>query len=85
MVTTLLLTVHTLRNIHSNARENIIRTREKRKASYFFVAHSVYIYIYIYIYIYRVGLAHPVCVCVYMYIYIYIHIQNGPRKSSPGP
>jgi hypothetical protein len=27
------------------------RTRAKRKAGYFFVAHSVYIYIYIYIYI----------------------------------
>ena len=34
----------TLRNIHTNARENITRTRAKRKASYFFVAHSVHRY-----------------------------------------
>jgi len=32
---------NTLRNIHINATENITRTRAKRKAGYFFVAHSV--------------------------------------------
>jgi len=32
---------NTLASIHTNARENIIRTREKRKAGYFFVAHPV--------------------------------------------
>jgi hypothetical protein len=33
---------NTLSNIHTNARENTTRTRAKRKAGYFFVAHSVY-------------------------------------------
>ena len=33
--------LHTLRNIHTNARENITRTRAKRKAGYFFVPHFV--------------------------------------------
>ena len=33
---------NTLRNIRTNARENITRTRAKRKAGYFFVARSVY-------------------------------------------
>jgi len=77
MVTTLLLTVHTLRNIHSNARENIIRTREKRKASYFFVAHSVYIYIF-------TEWAWPTLyVCVYICIYIYIYIYRmGHEKVA---
>ena len=44
MVTARLLTncSNTLRNIHTNARENITRTRAKRKAGYFFVAHSVH-------------------------------------------
>jgi len=44
MVTARLFTncSNTLRNIHTNARENIRRTRAKRKAGYFFVAHSVY-------------------------------------------
>jgi len=44
MVTARLLTncSNTLRNIHNNARENSTRTRAKRKAGYFFVAHSVY-------------------------------------------
>jgi len=43
MVTARLLTncSNTLRNIHINARENITRTRAKRKAGYFFVAHTV--------------------------------------------
>jgi len=43
MVTARLLTncSNTLRNVHTNARENITRTREKRKAGYFFLAHSV--------------------------------------------
>jgi len=43
MVTARLLTncSNTLRNIQSNARENISWTRAKRKAGYFFVAHSV--------------------------------------------
>ena len=31
----------TLRNIHTNAGENVTKTRAKRKAGYFFVAHSV--------------------------------------------
>jgi len=45
MVTARLLTncSNTLRNIHTNARDNITRTRAKRKAGYFFVAHSSYI------------------------------------------
>ena len=44
MATARLLTnfSNTLRNIHTNARENITRTRAKRKAGYFFVAHPVY-------------------------------------------
>ena len=33
---------NTLGNLHTNARENITRTRAKRKAGYFFVAHSVH-------------------------------------------
>jgi hypothetical protein len=33
---------NTLRNIHTNARENITRTRPKRKAGYFIMAHPVY-------------------------------------------
>jgi len=33
---------NTQHNIHTNARENITRTRAKRKTSYFFVAHPVY-------------------------------------------
>jgi len=43
MVTARLLTncSNTLCNIHTNARENITRTRAKRKAGYFFMAHSV--------------------------------------------
>jgi len=43
MVTARLLTncSNTLRNIHTNARENITWTRAKRKAGYFFGAHSV--------------------------------------------
>jgi len=32
---------NTLRNIHTNGRENITRTRTKRKAGYFFVAHPI--------------------------------------------
>jgi hypothetical protein len=32
---------NTLRSIHTNARKNITRTRAKRKAGYFFVAHPV--------------------------------------------
>jgi len=32
---------NTLRNIHINARDNITRTRAKRKAGQFCVAHSV--------------------------------------------
>ena len=45
MVTARLLTncSNTLRNIHTNARENITRTRAKRKAGYFFMAHSVFV------------------------------------------
>jgi len=31
----------TLRNIRTNTRQNITRTRAKRKADYFFVAHSI--------------------------------------------
>ena len=52
MVTARLLTncSNTLRNIHTNARENIARTRAKRKAGYFFVAHPVFIYLFIYLY-----------------------------------
>ena len=44
MVTARLLTnsSNTLRNVHINARENITRTRAKRKAGYFSVAHIVY-------------------------------------------
>ena len=44
MVTARLMTdcSNTLRNIHTNARENITRTRAKRKADYFFMANSVY-------------------------------------------
>jgi len=44
MVTAQLLTncSNTLRNIYTNARENITRTRAKWKAGYFFVAHLVY-------------------------------------------
>jgi len=47
MATARLLTncSNTLRNIHTNARENITRTRAKRKAGYFFVAHPVFPYI----------------------------------------
>jgi len=43
-VTARLLTNYsnTLRNIYTNARQNITRTRAKRKAGYFFVAHPVY-------------------------------------------
>jgi len=43
MVTARLLTdcSDTLCDVHTNARENITRTRAKRKAGYFFVAHSV--------------------------------------------
>ena len=43
MVTARLLTncSNTLRNIHTNARENTTRTRAKRKAGYFSVAHPV--------------------------------------------
>ena len=43
MVTARLLTncSNTLRNMHTNAREHTTRTRAKRKADYFFVAHSV--------------------------------------------
>ena len=43
MVTERLLTncSDTLRNKHTNARENITSTRSKRKAGCFFVAHSV--------------------------------------------
>ena len=43
MVTARLLTncSNTLRNIHTDATENITRTRAKRKAGYFFVAHPV--------------------------------------------
>ena len=43
MVTARLLTncSNTPRNIHTNARENITRTRVKRKEGYFFVAPSV--------------------------------------------
>ena len=36
----------TLRDIHTNARENITRTRAKPKAGYFFVAHPVFPYLY---------------------------------------
>jgi len=45
MVTARLLTKcsHTLRNIHTNARENITRTREKLKAGCFFVAQPLYV------------------------------------------
>jgi hypothetical protein len=48
MVTARLLTNYssTLRDIHTNARENITRTRAKRKAGYFFEAHSVFPYLY---------------------------------------
>ena len=51
MVTALLLTncSNTLRNVRTNARENIRRTRAKWKAGYFYLAQSVNIYIYIYI------------------------------------
>ena len=43
MVTARLLTncSNTLRNIHTNATENITRTRAKRKGGYFVVAHPV--------------------------------------------
>ena len=43
VVTARLLTncSNTLRNIHTNGRENITWARAKRKAGYFFVAHSV--------------------------------------------
>jgi len=43
MVTARLLTncSNTLRNMHTDARENITRTRAKRKGGYFFVAHSL--------------------------------------------
>jgi len=43
MVTARLLTncSNTLCNIHTNARENITRTRAKQKAGYFFVAQPV--------------------------------------------
>jgi len=43
MMTARLLTncSNTLRIIHTNDRENITTTRAKRKAGYFFVAHSV--------------------------------------------
>jgi len=43
IVTAQLLTncSNTLCNTHTKARENIIRTRAKRKAGYFFVAHPV--------------------------------------------
>ena len=34
----------TLRNTHTNPRENITRKRLKRKVGYFFVAHPVYIH-----------------------------------------
>ena len=39
------LTVQTLRNIHTNARENITRTSAKPKAGYFFMAHPVCIFL----------------------------------------
>jgi len=44
MVTARLLTScsNTLRNIHTDARVNITRTRAKRKAGYFFVAQYIY-------------------------------------------
>jgi len=44
MVTVRLLTncSNALRNVHTNARENITRTRAKRKTGYFFVAHPVH-------------------------------------------
>ena len=47
MVTARLLTKcsNTLRNIHTNARENVTRTRAKRKAGYFFVGHSVHVHL----------------------------------------
>ena len=41
MVTARLLTTFTLPNIHTHVGENITRTRAKRKAGYFFVAHPV--------------------------------------------
>ena len=43
MVTARLLTdcPNTLRDIHTNDRQNITRTRAKRKAGYYFVAHAV--------------------------------------------
>jgi len=43
MVTARLLTdcSNTQRNMHTNARENITKTRAKRKAGNFFGAHSV--------------------------------------------
>jgi len=46
MVTALLFTncSNAPRNIHTNATENITRTRVKRKGGYFFVAHPVYVF-----------------------------------------
>ena len=43
MVTARLLTncSNTLPNMHTNVRQNITRTRAKRKAGYFFVAHPI--------------------------------------------
>ena len=43
MLTAWLLTncSNTLRNIHTNVRENITRTHAEQKADYFFVAHSL--------------------------------------------
>jgi hypothetical protein len=43
MVTTRLLTVQTLRNIHNNAGKKFERTSTKRKAGYFFLEHSAYL------------------------------------------
>ena len=46
MVTARLLTKGSnTTQIHTDARENITRTRAKRKAGYFFMAHSLYIFI----------------------------------------
>ena len=74
IVTARLLTncSNTLRNIHTNARENITRIRAKPKAGYFTVAHSLCVCVCVCMY-----------VCMYIYIYIYITLIIETREISP--
>ena len=71
---------NTLRNIHTNARENITGTRAKWKAGYFFMAHPVCVCVCVYIYIYILCVC--VCVCIYIYIYIYMYIHTHTHTNG---